>query len=256
MSTTIRQILLDIEGTTCPVSFVGDVLFPYAQSQLPLYLERHRSDPDLLTLTTDLLTSWRQESDPEALELLQDALGTSASGVTDTRMPPQAILPYLRWLNGQDRKLTAWKDLQGLIWEEGYRSGDLKACLFPDVAPTLRQWHDRGVTLSVYSSGSVAAQQLLYGHTQDGDLRPLFSHWFDTRIGTKQDSESYIRILEALQCGGGDVLFVSDLVAELEAASRVGIIGFYSDRPGNQPQNPGEFKPVQNLSEIDLQSAA
>jgi enolase-phosphatase E1 len=251
MSNAVRHVLLDIEGTTCPLSFVAEVLFPYAQSQLPLYLAQHRTDPALISLAADLLRSWREETDPEASQLLKEAVETSTWTGDESGLDPETTLPYLQWLNRQDRKLTAWKDLQGQIWEEGYRSGDLKACLFPDVGPTLKQWHSQGMVLSVYSSGSVAAQKLLYGHTQDGDLRPLFSHWYDTRIGAKQESESYRKILKALQSDGEDVLFLSDTVAELEAASFAGIRCLYSDRPGNLPQDPGRFRCVRNFSDIE-----
>ena len=250
MTHAIRHILLDIEGTTCPVSFVSQVLFPYAQAQLQTYLEQHDKDETLLALTAELQRSWQQETEPEAVAL-RDELHASSPD-QQTKLAPAAVLPYLRWLNRQDRKLTAWKDLQGLIWQEGYNSGAIRADLYADVGPTLRQWHREGLTLSVYSSGSVAAQKLLYGHTQDGDLRPLFSHWFDTRVGIKQEPESYRTILQTLVCEGEEMLFVSDSVDELQAAQQCGIHCRFSDRPGNQPQDPGRFQSIQSLAQINL----
>lgn len=250
MNNPIRHILLDIEGTTCPVSFVSTVLFPYAQARLKTYLEEHGNDDAVLTLTADLQRSWQLETDPEAAALRVDAPGVLPE--QEPMLAPAALVPYLQWLDRQDRKLTAWKDLQGLIWEEGYRSGAIRADLYADVAPALEQWHRQGLTLSVYSSGSVTAQKLLYGHTQCGDLRPLFSHWFDTRIGNKQEAKSYRKILQTLHCDGGAVLFVSDSLGELVAADQCGIHCRYSDRPGNQPQDPGRFPSIQSLAEIDL----
>lgn len=252
MSRTIRHVLLDIEGTTCPVSFVSTVLFPYAQEQLQTFLEQHKAEAQLLALTAHLQRSWEGETDPEARELLLQASGEQARGAGSTELSPPALLPYLQWLNRQNRKLTAWKDLQGMIWLEGYRNGALKAELFEDVAPVLRDWHQQGITLSVYSSGSVAAQRLLYGHTEDGDLTSLFSHWFDTRIGLKQATESYQHILNVLDCPGDAVLFISDGMAELEAASICGIRCLYSVRPGNAVEASTRFQPVNDFRSIDL----
>lgn len=227
MSSPIRHILLDIEGTTCPVSFVSDVLFPYALAALPDYLGNHQDNPRLQELQQTLLDCWRAEQDPEAVELRHRALSQSQSAGE-----PAMLLPFLQWLNRRDIKLTPWKELQGLIWREGYALGELKATLFPEVAACLRRWHQQGQVLSVYSSGSVAAQQLLYGHSDDGDLTPLFSHWFDTHIGLKEEAQSYRRILKKLGSDGDAVLFISDSLTELQAASAAGIHCCLSDRSG------------------------
>jgi enolase-phosphatase E1 len=148
---------------------------------------------------------------------------------------PTAILPYLHWLIRQDRKLTALKDLQGLIWEEGYASGDLQGPLYPDVSPALRRWQDAGVGLSVYSSGSVKAQQLIYRHSNAGDLKQLFQHWFDTKIGSKLDPRSYLRISERLQTQPRDILFISDSLEEVKAARTSGLSVLLCDRGDVQP---------------------
>lgn len=259
----IRHILLDIEGTTCPVSFVSEVLFPYAQRQVGDYLNRHAQDPAIQQLVRELQQAWQQEDHPEAVTLLQVArasrqesacqsgeLDAAADG-TDS-LTEQALLPYLNWLIQNDRKLTAWKELQGLIWREGYARRELKANLFSDVLPTLRRWKQMGMELSVYSSGSVAAQQLLYGNSQEGDARPLFSHWFDTRIGAKQQTESYQRILELIGCRAEQVLFVSDALAELEAASTAGMRVAFSNREGNPHRDPGPFTSISSLDQLEL----
>lgn len=252
MSGAIRHVLLDIEGTTCPVTFVAEVLFPYARAQLAAYLQGHAAEPRLRELQRQLLASWRQESDEEVVELLGGECQRCGVEPGGEDLPAEALLPYLHWLDRHDRKLTAWKDLQGLIWEEGYRSGALQADLYPEVAATLRRWHRQGLLLSVYSSGSVAAQQLLYAHSRDGDLCPLFSHWFDTRIGGKHDPRSYRRILEVLGCGAEQVVFVSDAVRELEAAAVVGLHCWFSDRPGNPQRQPGGFPTITGLDQIEL----
>lgn len=250
MSGSIDHVLLDIEGTTCPVSFVAEVLFPYARLQLPRFLQEAEATPRLRALQQELLACWRQEREAEACALLQEQ--AQRHGVTpgEGELPPAALLPYLHWLDRCDRKLTAWKDLQGLIWEEGYHRGEIQAELYPEAADTLRAWHAQGLILSVYSSGSVTAQKLLYGHTSEGDLRPLFRHWFDTRIGSKQDPQSYRHILEQLHSSAQRVLFVSDALQELEAAAAAGMRCCFSDRPGNPQRHPGRFRSVGGLAEI------
>jgi len=143
------------------------------------------------------------------------------------------VVPYLRWLIEEDRKLTPLKELQGLIWEEGYGSGELQGPLYPDVAPALHRWRQAGLTLAVYSSGSVKAQQLIYGHSNAGDLRSWFHYWFDTRMGPKLEPASYIRIVKAMGAEASMVLFISDSIGELEAARSNGLPVLFSDRHGS-----------------------
>ena len=150
------------------------------------------------------------------------------------------------------RKLAELKDLQGLLWAEGYASGDLKGPLFRDVAPALRRWHQQGAVLAVYSSGSVAAQQLLYGHSTDGDLRNLFSHWFDTRTGPKQDVGSYRAISEAMGVGSAKVLFISDSLMECEAAHAAKMQVLFSDREGNPGRDNGSFERISTYEDLQL----
>jgi len=261
MNGTVRHMLLDIEGTTCSVRFVSEVLFPYAREKLEDFLTQHETEPQIQQLLVDLQLSWQQESHPEARDLLR-ACGRSADPeAADSRvhdgddaaaLSGTALIPYLHWLIRQDRKLTAWKELQGRIWDEGYARGDLKADLFDDVLPALRSWKQRGLELSVYSSGSVAAQQLLYGHSQEGDVRDLFSHWFDTRIGPKQEASSYRRILEMLGCSAAQVLFISDAIGELQAADAAGLQVLFSDREGNPQRDPGRFPTISRLDQLVL----
>jgi enolase-phosphatase E1 len=183
-------------------------------------------------------TAWEQDPDPEAQALRQGGHG--------------AVVSYLRWLIEHDRKLTPLKQLQGLIWEQGYREGDLVGPLFADVPAALRRWSSAGLELSVYSSGSVAAQQLLYGHSSAGDLRPLFQQWFDTRIGPKQDPSSFAAIVRALEVAPEQVLFISDAVAECEAAEANGMKVLFSDRDGNPCRDPGRFERISSLDDVEL----
>lgn len=186
-------VLTDIEGTTTPIAFVRDVLFPYARQRMADWVDR----PDA-------------EVRAEIAQIEQ-------------MVPGQAPLTtLLHWMD-QDAKVAPLKNLQGMIWAEGYADGTLKGLLYPDVAPCLRRWSRGGVRLFVYSSGSVEAQKLLFGHSTEGDLTGLFGGFFDTRIGVKRDSESYTRLAIGLNVPMLEVLFLSDVEAELDAAAMAGM---------------------------------
>ena len=264
MNEPITHILLDIEGTTCPVSFVSGTLFPYAARELGPYLECHRDDAQVRSLVDAVIESWQQDPDPQAQQLLniarEQASQRQAKELTERsaiHLGSELIEPYLQWLIAIDRKFTPLKELQGMVWKEGYARGELIGTLFDEVPDTLRQWHQQGFILGVYSSGSVAAQQLLYGHSQAGDLRPLFSHWFDTHIGSKQDIESYQRICDAMGTEPQQVLFVSDSEVELQAASAAKLQLAYSrreDHPvqGQEPihEHTMDIEGVQHISSL------
>jgi enolase-phosphatase E1 len=188
-------ILTDIEGTTTPIAFVRDVLFPYARARLPSFLQAHAAEPEVAAAVAEA-----------------ERLGDGSDAVT----------ALLRWLDA-DAKVTPLKTLQGLIWDEGYRRGELKGVIYPDVPPVLRRWHAAGVRLYVYSSGSEAAQKLLFGHSDAGDLAGLFSGFFDTRVGPKREAGSYAAIARALGVPAGDILFLSDVAEELHAAALAGL---------------------------------
>ena len=208
----MTTILTDIEGTTSSISFVKDVLFPYARRELPRFVREHGHEPEV-----------RRWLDQVALEnggLCQDAM----------------IVETLQGWIDEDRKHTALKALQGMIWEAGYASADFTAPVYPDAAGALRRWHADGHRLAVYSSGSVPAQKLLFAHTDAGDLTGLFSAWFDTTVGGKREAGSYARIAEALQAPPADIVFLSDVVAELDAAREAGLRTVLVDRPQDYPQ--------------------
>lgn len=196
----IKAILTDIEGTTSAVSFVFDVLFPYAARHLPGFVSEQAAEPAV----AELVEAVRRESgEPDA----------SVERVV-------AIL--LEWI-AEDRKATPLKALQGMVWEQGYRAGQLKGHVYPDAVEALRRWHAEGYRLYVYSSGSIQAQKLIFGCSEAGDLSPLFSGYFDTTSGPKREAGSYRRIVEAIGLPAEEVLFLSDVVQELDAAREAGL---------------------------------
>lgn len=213
----IRGILLDIEGTTTPIAFVHEVLFSYARAHARDFL-RNNQDSDEVRADIALL---REEH---------------AADVSNNLQPPESIADYIDWLIDRDRKSTGLKSLQGKIWRQGYLDGSLKSQVFADVAPALERWHAAGVRISIFSSGSVLAQQLLFAHTDAGDLTKFIDGYFDTNVGKKGDAESYRKIAAALDLKPSKILFISDVVAELEAAQGARMKTLLSIRPGNSPQ--------------------
>ncbi len=211
----VRAILLDIEGTTTPIDFVYGTLFPFARARIGDFVQRHsdRADvrEDIQTLRVEYL---REDSQAPCLPAWR---GGSAD------VEAESAVNYALWLMESDRKSTALKSLQGKIWEAGYLSGELRGQLYPDVAPAFRRWRVQGRTIAIFSSGSVLAQKLLFAHSPAGDLASFISAYFDTTTGPKQDAQSYGRIALALRFPPAEMLFLSDVVAELDAARRPGI---------------------------------
>lgn len=196
----IRAVVTDIEGTTSSLSFVKDVLFPYARRHIGDFVRSHAGEAAVTVLLDE---ARREMEDPAA--------GLNA-----------VVAQLVAWID-QDRKITPLKGLQGLIWEAGYRAGDFTGHIYDDAERALRAWHARGLPLYVYSSGSVHAQELLFAHTAYGDLTPLFSGYFDTRVGPKAEAGSYRRIAEAIGLAPSAILFLSDVEAELDAARAAGM---------------------------------
>lgn len=196
---TIRAVVMDVEGTTTDIRFVHAVLFPYAHDQLPEFVHTHSAQPEI---AEQIDAVRRETARPEA----------SLDEVIET---------LLYWIE-TDQKVTALKALQGMIWADGYQRGAFKGHLYDDVAPRLRQWKDQGLALYVYSSGSVQAQKLLFGHSEAGDLTALFDGHFDTHIGHKREAQAYRRIAEELALAPASILFLSDVVEELDAAKLSG----------------------------------
>jgi enolase-phosphatase E1 len=162
-----------------------------------------------------------------------------------------SIITYVNWLIERDRKSPALKSLQGKIWEQGYRDGSLKAPLFDDVVPNLQRLRQEGLGISIFSSGSVLAQKLLFGHTETGDHTDFIDQYFDTEVGSKVESASYARIAQRLTLSPEAIIFVSDVTTELKAARDAGMATLLCVRPGNQPQYASEqFEVIHSFSEI------
>jgi enolase-phosphatase E1 len=218
----VAAVLLDIEGTTTSIAFVYDVLFPYAEARLDAFCSRPDPDPELAEAIVRLRREHAEEARQEA------GLPAFGDGA-----------PYARHLMRLDRKSTGLKLLQGRIWDEGYRSGELRSHLFPDVPPALRSWARSGVRLRIFSSGSVHAQKLLFGHTGEGDLTPLFEGFHDTTTGPKREPASYGAIAAAFALSPAAILFLSDVRGELDAAAAAGLNTGLLRRPGNPPADAG-----------------
>ena len=219
-----RAIITDIEGTTSRISFVTDVLFPYAAKHLPDFIRQHQAEPAVASELN------------EVRKLMQQA-----DADTDS-----CISQLLQWI-AEDKKVTPLKTLQGMVWANGYQSGAFTGHIYADVAAKLADWHRDGIQLYVYSSGSVAAQQLLFQHSDYGDLTPLFSGYFDTRIGAKRDMSAYAAILQQLQLPPRQVLFLSDVTAELDAACQLGIATVQLTR---EDQSAGKHKTAKDFYQV------
>jgi len=236
-----RVALLDIEGTTTPISFVYDVLFPYARDRMEPFLKAHWDDEP----TQAELRQLREENQEDVAHGAPIIYDPSAGTILEH------TVAYLGWLMDRDRKSTALKSLQGRIWQTGFAAGELKSQVFPDVPAAFANWRKQGRKIGIYSSGSVLAQQQLFEHVDGvGDLSGFISYWFDTRVGAKQDSASYTHIAAELKVRPDDVLFISDVTAELDAARRAGSNTRLALRPGNAEQPPSDHETIKSFDEV------
>jgi enolase-phosphatase E1 len=206
-----KMILTDIEGTTSSISFVKDVLFPYSRHALTEFIRSHGAEPEV--------RRWLDMAAIDAGNVCQDWV----------------LVEVLQGWIDEDRKHPALKALQGMIWAQGYADSEFAAHVYPDAVAALQAWHQQEHSLYVYSSGSVAAQKLLFGHTTAGDLQPLFSGYFDTAVGGKRLAQSYRNIVTALGCKPGEVVFLSDVIEELDAARDAGMATILVDRREDYP---------------------
>ncbi len=223
----IKAIVTDIEGTTSSILFVKDVLFPYARANLPGFIRSRKNEPQVKMLQEDVCKE-----------------------VGSTLSIEQIIAQLIQWLD-EDKKVTPLKSLQGLIWEAGYRQGDFKGHLYADAAEKLNEWKANGLDLYIYSSGSVYAQKLLFAHTEYGDLTPLFSGYFDTRIGGKKEQQSYRNIAAQLAIPANRLLFLSDIKEELDAAKAAGFETIWLTRD-SAPDPQAEHRQVNSFDQISV----
>lgn len=223
----VKAIVTDIEGTTTALSFVKDVLFPYAREKLPEFVRSHAEDPQVQSILND---AQREIGAPLDIE-----------GI---------IAQMIGWIDA-DRKITPLKALQGLIWDYGYLQGEFTGHVYADAAEFLNKWHAQGIALYVYSSGSVHAQKLLFGHSDAGDLTPLFSGYFDTNIGGKRETASYRRIAGEIGLAPETILFLSDIKEELDAAREAGFQTYWLVRE-QRPDPEAPHRQAAGFEEITM----
>jgi len=221
----INAIVMDVEGTTTSIAFVYEVLFPYARENLPAYIRSHEQE-----------------------QTVRDQLAAVSKEAGQPLDTGEAVRKLLEWME-EDRKVTPLKTLQGLVWEHGYKQGDFKGHVYSDVPVALERWQDHGILLYIYSSGSAHAQKLLFENTEYGDLTRFLTGYFDTRIGNKQEHESYERITKLIDAPPETILFLSDTEAELEAADKAGLKTILLDR--DDSKKPEKFLMVQSFDEIN-----
>ena len=238
----IQGILLDIEGTTTPIDFVYQTLFPYARRNLEGFLREHAGDPEVRALMQDLRDQRQSDerhglqpppwvNEPEEVWLL-------------------GCVAYAHWLIDRDSKCTALKALQGKIWRQGYENGALRGQVYPDVPAALKRWRRQNKFICIYSSGSVLAQKLLFCTTSSGDLTSSLSGFFDTGIGAKSDPESYKKIAASLSRAPREFLFVSDAVKEIEAAQSAGMRTLLCHRDPKVPSSPAGSIIIHSFDEV------
>ncbi|GCB60158.1 hypothetical protein scyTo_0011080, partial [Scyliorhinus torazame] len=251
VSSAVKVFLLDIEGTTTPISFVKDVLFPYIQENVNGYLHSH----------------WHEEGCQEDVELLRKQAKDDkqldgavlipewCSGENaDKKQAIKTVIDHILWQMSQDMKTTALKQLQGHMWKEAYVRGEVKGEVYKDVAPAIKEWRKAGKKVYIYSSGSVEAQKLLFGYSVEGDLLELFDGHFDTKIGSKVEMESYRRIAQDIGCSTDNILFLTDVTKEARAAEQAGVQVSLVVRPGNAELTEQEMSHsiITSFSELSL----
>ena len=233
----VRGILLDIEGTTTPIAFVHDVLFSYARAHARDFLTNNIGLDEVRADVSMLF-------EEHALDVVKDL------------QPPElteeieSLADYIDWLIDHDRKSTGLKSLQGKIWHQGYSDGSLKSQVFADVEPAMERWRNAGLSISIFSSGSVLAQQLLFAHTDAGDLTRFIDKYFDTTTGKKGEADSYRRIAVEMGLEPGEIVFVSDVIGELDAAEEAGMKTVLSIRLGNAVQEPTHHQPIESFDQL------
>lgn len=231
----MRAILLDIEGTTTPVEFVYDVLFPYVRDHVGEFLGEHYGNAEVHADLEQL----RKDCAADAAQKPNPALWRDDSHAARL----ESAVACVHWLMERDSKSTALKSLQGKICEAGYRSGQLRGAVYEDVPPALARWYEQAKEIAIFSSGSVLAQRLLFSTTPAGDLTHFISAYFDTTTGPKREASSYRRISAALRMLLSEVLFLSDVTAELDAAQIAGMQTALCVRPG-RPEPPSSAHQV------------
>jgi len=249
-------VLMDIEGTTTAIAFVYEVLFPYAAARLAATCAQRAAEPEVAWAVARLRDEYAAEAaagadGAEGANGAADAAGATPGAGSRASLPPFGDgAAYAGWLMARDRKSTGLKALQGLIWETGYTAGELRGHVFADVPPALAAWHAAGARLRVFSSGSRRAQRLLFAHSDHGDLTPLLDGYHDTTTGPKLERSSYLAIAEAFALPPEELLYLSDVAGELDAAAAAGYRTTLLERPGNRPQRRGAHPACTSFAEL------
>ncbi|HXY32616.1 MAG TPA: acireductone synthase [Planctomycetaceae bacterium] len=237
-----RGILLDIEGTVSSIRFVYDTMFPYVRTHVAQFLQTCFDDPQVRAICDQVVREATQAG---------GRVGADPAQSRDALI--RRVIESTHQLMDADAKVTGLKQLQGLIWDGAFKSGELKAQLFDDVPARLADWRSRGLDVRIYSSGSVAAQKLFFGYTQFGDLSAYLGGYYDTTTGPKREATSYRKIAGDMRLPAGEVLFLSDVVAELDAAAEAGTETALVSRPGNPPTSgEGRHPEIKSLAEVEL----
>lgn len=241
-SAQARGILLDIEGTTTPIDFVYKMLFPFASVHVEEFLTDHIHDNEIRSLVDELRQHHHRDAQSDV------GLHTWCDETSAERVHSAAF--YVQWLMERDSKVTPLKTLQGKIWEAGYRDGELRGAVYPDVAPALARWRTQGRRLGIFSSGSVLAQKLLFAYSTAGDLTALLDGFFDTTVGPKREVGSYRLIAAGLGLAASEVLFLSDVTAELDFAKASGMQTGLVLRPGAPMQATSSHVTIRSFDEV------
>lgn len=246
-----KKIICDIEGTTSSISFVKEVLFPYALKHVEEYLKSHWSEDATKTVVAAL----REQADEDKKAEVEGVVTIPAEDSEDI-IPD--VVKNVEWQMSQDRKTGALKTLQGLVWAQGYKDGTIKGHVYEDVKKALEQWNESGRKVYIYSSGSVDAQKMLFEHSEQGDLVKYLAGYYDTKIGAKQEKNSYEALLKNIEATGEEALFLTDVVAEAKAAKEAGLNVVVLDRPGNaelSEEDRKEFTVISSFTDLPLESA-
>uniref|UniRef100_I3KE18 Enolase-phosphatase E1 n=2 Tax=Oreochromis niloticus TaxID=8128 RepID=I3KE18_ORENI len=246
-------LLLDIEGTTTPITFVKDILFPYIKEHLEDYLSTHWEEDEC---KQDVHLLKKQVIEEDMKQNRACPVHTVDQTVhTDEEKAIREVIENVLWQMAADRKSTALKQFQGHMWRAAYASGRIKGEVYQDVVPSIRTWRARGLKVYIYSSGSVEAQKLLFGYSVEGDLLELFDGHFDTSIGAKVDAKSYERITERIGCQPEEITFLTDVTREAKAAEEAGINVVVVVRPGNMELTDEErahYNLITSFSQLQL----
>ncbi|KAG8454345.1 hypothetical protein GDO86_000833 [Hymenochirus boettgeri] len=248
----VSNILVDIEGTTTPITFVKDVLFPFIKDNIKKYLIEHWKENEFQEDVAQLRKQAEKDSHLHGFVPIPSHVSEN-----DTEKVIQAVVENVQWQMSSDRKTTALKQLQGHMWRSAYATGQIKGEVYKDVVPAVQQWKNLGMKLYIYSSGSVEAQKLLFGYSIEGDLLKLFDGHFDTTVGHKVESESYKNIADRVGCPSENILFLTDVVREAHAAKKAGLHVALVVRPGNEAltdEDKSNFHLVTSFDQIHFPS--